>query len=468
MRKSLFLFVLLAAILLGGTGFIHGTLNAVKDQVTYEENITYGDSSVADGLTVKNNVQFAQKLFWDTTYEAGTDSKTTTDFRFYTVNQPSEFFQEPYAQLDSFWGSYSSSGNEYPRIIEDLVAKTRPGETVHEKVYLKDYYDYYPISFNIQIGDSYYEGWDAFYLENNEGVSSDTLTQAKAFNDFLRIPLVSSHSMELEVMKDSSGNISFTSSSQTDEEFFQFNTWSVVTKEAIYFTFDAHTTKNNLVDTSLIPGGYGIYRLPYKTLEGTFTCTIDTNQLSMVYSLNPENTISSMDLTKDESRILLFSTDEENTGSQLIVIDATTHETAQILKVPGIPLEAGVTEILHVSDSFIAEDFAAYSCSGDYIVLFTTSADGTLNLEFINKTYPDPNFYYWIHSESYMDWDGERLAVASPNGFCDFSLAIYDKTGLLYFSSMQSSLSKGGHSYNQGYIMNQETKEPFLTVEWTK
>ena len=44
---------------------------------------------------------------------------------------------------------------------------------------------------------------------------------------------------------------------------FDFYTQSVATDDAFYFFFSNRTQLGNLVDTSRVPGGYGVYRLPY-------------------------------------------------------------------------------------------------------------------------------------------------------------------------------------------------------------
>lgn len=41
---------------------------------------------------------------------------------------------------------------------------------------------------------------------------------------------------------------------------FSFETIACSTPEAVYFTFDPHSYRGELVDTSMIPGGYGLYR----------------------------------------------------------------------------------------------------------------------------------------------------------------------------------------------------------------
>lgn len=67
-----------------------------------------------------------------------------------------------------------------------------------------------------------------------------------------------------------------------------------------------------MVDTSLIPGGYGIYRLPYDREKEIFL----SEKLEMVYALDPEKQYTDIYASPDGAKLFLVSQAARLTGSR--------------------------------------------------------------------------------------------------------------------------------------------------------
>ena len=84
---------------------------------------------------------------------------------------------------------------------------------------------------------------------------------------FFRIPVLQDEYVELGIDKNMDGTGSGRSiSSVMEGDRFWMNVESVITDDTCFFWFGNRTDKDRLVDTSRIPGGYGVYMLPYGPL----------------------------------------------------------------------------------------------------------------------------------------------------------------------------------------------------------
>ena len=254
------------------------------------------------------------------------------------------------------------------------------------------------------------------------------------------------------------------------EDHFAFAMTFCAADDAIYFTFDPHTENGELVDLSLIPGGYGIYKLPYDRERDVFL----SGELEMVYALDPALHYVDMYLSPDGQKLLLER--EERS-----VMAADSEAFAQLVPEPDdeeayyeVKLTAetidftrmeaeGSQEVLRGLDSVSCRD------GGDYLVFsdgtsrmcVLSYADGryerTLSLENLRldngltETLPT----YSLMRESY--YDGERLVLAGLSyveltdtsaygAYADYSggvdVAVYDANGLAYYGKLTSNLQE--------------------------
>ena len=97
--------------------------------------------------------------------------------------------------------------------------------------------------------------------------------------------------------------------------------------------------------------------------------------------------------------------------------------------------------------------------SNDTIAVIEQNENGEFALGFVTDFTPDENDeLFWYKYTSAMAYDRERLALAWNDELddtyyesCGFCIAVYDKTGLLYYGEYDSSLMTGRSSNHNGY-----------------
>ena len=260
MRKYPILLLALALLLGVSAVFAACAMDAPKDQVAFTERVVYGDPAAADGLTVAFHEQYRNYLHW-----ASTLSFTESS---YTAHTDYTFEHDRYWNNDSgvvrsldIWNGIMASydfdqDNALAAAVNALEDKVQPGTTASALLRVADYYETYPLDVNIVLPDMFYGMQPTYQL----GPEQDAMTRIQ---DYFQIPVLDDQYLEVEVGKSVNGGSSVGMSSTEQGDSFDFYTQSVATDDAFYFFFSNRTQLGNLVDTSRIPSGYGVYRLPY-------------------------------------------------------------------------------------------------------------------------------------------------------------------------------------------------------------
>lgn len=501
MKKALALFTVLILLCAVCISFAGTEINKARDQVRFSETILYGDVSAIEGVTVRRLAQYDDHLLWDSVYRAGQEPSVTTDFTFSA--EPFErdhVFRAKGVTLDNYaehsvdfleFENSMPDGRE-PRGLEvaykELYDSAPANVEVSKYVYLRDYYEYYPINILLDLpGYSFYtyemswlyeDYWDKPEEEWPERLREGQRIQ-EAFENYFRIPVLEDHTTNITLRKDENGNIVMHGGGGSKDNTDAFNMYSdgIIAEKACYFAFDNRTNFGKIIDTSLIPGGYGIYRLPYHTEEiepGSgrtgmeTTPVIEVEKLETVYKLDPEMRFCNLDLSVDQSKLLLMTV--ENGMYVLTVIDADSAELLQRLEIAECSEEGG-----YYWGRYIYEDFTVLELSNNQLVLLTTNDSGLYDIEFVVKTQdlePDKKLYY-LNDEAVMDWNGKKLVIAGDvydNYYyrenCGFYLAAYDDSGMLFYGEYASSLDDGtryGSLYN--YLCH-PASDNALDVNW--
>lgn len=167
----------------------------------------------------------------------------------------------------NFYHDAATTGSDdvfgFSTAYQSLLDTLSPGESGSMTIRFADYYDEYPFEFSIDLPGVNYDP-----LVNWQDASADSewlgeRAQA-ALGRFFRIPVLQDEYVELGIDKNMDGTGSGRSiSSVMEGDRFWMNVESVITDDTCFFWFGNRTDKDRLVDTSRIPGGYGIYMLPY-------------------------------------------------------------------------------------------------------------------------------------------------------------------------------------------------------------
>lgn len=501
MRKALVLFALLLVCGAGGVTYAALSIHPARDQVELTESVLYGDAAAAEGLVVESKAHYSNRLFWDTTHVVGAEPDSWTEFSVFTRKVGEEYdhsssgvtiWSTTEGDMDEFYNGQDTEDWEPKGIgiaLKKLLEETAPGQETYRNVRLADYYDYYPLDVTIDLPGYYfftvYDEWEEAFGEE-EGARQKAVYDT--FTDFFRIPVLEDEEHEVHVGKNESGLLQSWGHGNTgDGPFFQMNVFSTVAGGACYFTFDACASDGEtVVDTSLIPGGYGIYRLdwgyegdPEDIVDGMIIYGggwIDEDSLEMVYPLEPGIGWEYFDVSEDGSRLYLIT--EKDGTCTLTVIDTATMETLQQLELVTFGEDGG--SISHV---YREEDFWLVRISGGRIALLRQDDNGLLELQFLADYNPEeiPDYSLSYYTTA-MDWNGERLAIVTDAydeqyeaewGYsarysaCAYCIAVYDESGeMLYCGRYDTSLKPAGLAPSgEGCAWFGQTICPFV-VRW--
>ncbi|MBQ9748361.1 MAG: hypothetical protein IJV98_06215 [Clostridia bacterium] len=412
MKQLRILMISLLLILTVSAIVITATVDAEKHDIRFTETIISGDPAYADGLSVSVRARYGSALHWDITHTIDiAEPKTESHFSLFATGDEYEIHKRFYLcvarelliataypngdRLPSAW----SSGVMYPlrNEFEALWDTAKQHGSAHETILLSDYYEYYPV-------------------ENFLSISGMDRTQYDAINEFFRIPVLTREQRRLSVTVED-GTTRF--SIQPYGIYFDFTTQSAFTDDACYFVFDNKAIGTSArVDTTMIPGGYGIYRIPLHTNGAPET----------VYPLAEETNILTLEISEDGE--LLYLITEENGEGHLTVIDVATmtavYEYKATEKLYDKILKGENFILLHLNDAYelITIENGVYRKAFSFQYCYSHSLnDASLSYRDGKLTIADPL----------------RIHSAEPVGV-GFSVAVYGDTGLLFHGEYDCNL----------------------------
>lgn len=434
-----------------------------KDRVLVTETALEGDPKAAEGLTVTTRLEYENCLFWQTDYRMGQVPSYDTEFTFLQLEADYSYWTEfsglqIYDAINSSgWGSLMDDlERENPMGMEkaflelyELAKLEEPGEEVKKQIYVKDYYDYYPVDFT----------WDFPTVRKDNGSymlltpREDTQAYKEAaavYGEFFRIPVLEKEALELHMVLRGDGyqisNYGHSGAYSEDPEkfdsFYFYTTAQVLTDSACYFTIENRSNGGAYMDTSLIPGGFGIYCQPY-TVGEDGKSIIDPKTLYTAYTLEETVSVYDMQLSPDGKDILLFTAEDGQLW--LTVIDTATMENRQRIML----CEENGYQLYATKDHFMV-----VTVGWNRMIVLERQADGTYTVPF---TVEMPEGYQ-LYGSGYAGnpdfcFDGERLAVADhlmemdeDSGYwhgtkLDHYVAVFTAQGLQYYGEFTNSFS---------------------------
>lgn len=467
--------VFLTALLLAVAGTIAAAAGVYQahDQVALTERTVYGDRAAADGLTVGLRANYDHHLFWDTTYAVEREPVMDTGYRF-SAKRDHEDGQVRYlgVEMETYPQTVSRIGHlellpeeGLARAYRELAETVEPGEQKRAEVYLKDYMDYYPVGLSVDVpGTTIF--LDGETLVEEESLSPGTeLYALRKIQEHFKIPVQEDERVTISLTRNVSGELVGAGMSSGEGDHYYMGTLSEVTGDACYFTFDTHTSDGAVVDTSHLPEGYGIYRLPYEEVrvdeELGRVCGVDADGLEMVYPLEPEITPIHLHTDPEENRLLFHAWED---GKYVLrVIDLATMETLQRLELWDREEDAGV----QVYDQ---GDFLMVTHGNELAVL--TPGEKGYQVEFTCTFQQQqvPAIYTELEA---LAFDGEKLAAAGMlwdehsgmRTVGNFFLAVWDASGLRYYGEYESSLDTGVDRDNYSFYCHFNDYAP-MTLRW--
>ena len=481
MRKATILMALVLLLSVCGVGVLAADVFEECDQVMLKERVIYGDRTKADGLSVQINSHYRSRLHWSTSLQIDDETECKTDYSFSAkqrrTTRPVEYdglnmsnhvmesisFQADEPQ-DGLWGAY-----------KELFDKTEPGQEGEVDVRLKDYMSHYPISIdldfpNVRFSTSTRDGLEK--LDELDAPPGSEVYAIQRLRDYFKIPVLEDEHLNIHVRKREDGTQSnWGGGTSQYGDGYQMWDYSVLTDDACYFTIETLTNHGKTVDTSELPDGYGIYRLPYhmEYNEGQKEVTvIDADNLEMVYPLVPGIDIAYLSLNTAQTCLYLHTVED---GTYFItVIDLSSMEQMQKL------------ELIHFDD----EPYWTIVDQDDFIVIeFNNTLElaviskiesGELTLEYICPMRPEGVDTFFLYNTA-VDFDGERLVMAQQleiefsnepdyrdRTSCGLQVMVYEKDGLAFMGEYTSSLDTGEDWTDHAFYVQGDHYEPVITT----
>lgn len=463
MRKTLALFTAALIIFLSLYFCAFAWVNSEKENVTVREAYTYGDKSLTEKADIGFKVRYYDNLLWDIRYDMS-EGKAETELSLYRKSIPNTYTESNYFSFGSNFWNYSTSGGSghtsyFEKVFNELAESATPYEKADKVISVSDYLDYYPISVEASFSDKYIDTSLDYYNLNEKQLVSQ-------LQDFFRIPVLKNHLLTISVTVDENGNIfesgsSSLASSEENPIYDEFSLYanSVITEDKclIYFSNKTYNGKN--ADMSEIPGGYGIYCLPYSYSENGDKVFFDGEKLSNVFPVNNNHEIIQLKLSESGNHIYMIT--DEGSDCFLTVLDADTYQTLQKIKV-------STAEGQTAGINYTKSDFAVVNLYHEYLdaefTLYTLDDKGLFTKQFTSPVYletedtsDEENTLYigaeiYENSEADAEWDGEYLYIT--NRFSEslfttniyragFSMGIYNRDGLQFYGNYDTSLSSG-------------------------
>ena len=471
MRKTLALFLVLIIALLSLYSLTFSAVNKEKDNVIVSEKYVYGDRSYADGIEIDFKAQYSENLLWDIDYDISSgQAKTVFSLHKDRIQREYESRNEIRIYTGLYYSTFGSkldTNTGINKAFQELIETAEPYVEAKKVIYISDYTDYYPITVDVS--------FENFWLDSS--FHSDTNTAEKelikAMEEFFRIPVLKDHRLEIRVQVDENGNVTHSGTASVTEdgdyERFSFGADSVITDKECFIYFDNRAEIGENPDTSCIPGGYGIYSLPYSYDENKVT--FDTEKLKNVFPLNDSESVYQMELSADGKYLYMMT--KEGKKGYLTVIDAETYKEKS-------KREINYEKELISNIEYIGDDFMVithYHPNRDSVFsVYTPDGNGGFSEEFTVSQYIEDESYsgsdddsikyaggdfYMFGNEIDVKWDGERLYVTNARGDNspviregNFSLSIYDKNGLQFCGEYRTSLTTGYDGYHaSGYYV---------------
>ena len=461
MRQPIAILCTLVLIFTVGLCWTHAAVNQQRDQVVLTETTLEGDKAASDGLTVTAINQYVHRLTWHTTLTTGAQNHTTTTFT--TFNDTPDYGAAPteYSGINLEYHFSTVLDTTTPpeqlepieRVYRELFDETPQGRESEKVIRIRDYYDYYPLILSIELPAFRMYAFEGDVLPTDE-TEAAILTH---YRTFFRLPVLEDEYLEISVRKGPSNAIGVGSGNTIDSDWFFCRTLTELTDDAMYFLFDAHSKEGKLVDTSLIPGGFGIYRQPYGYDPTTKENTIDPTELSTVFTLDPNIEPQALFYNNAYEQLQLLTV--ENGQIMLYIIDGATHHLLQKIAVGSLPENHGIWKnVFH-------DDYIVITTSDERIIVLAADDSGTFSLRFSLQCDMESPIGQIKLNFADTAWNGKQLAMVGHDGeSADFLLAVVDASGIRYCGKYKSSLTTGNEGAYRYHV--HPANEIPLTVDW--
>lgn len=458
--KKVIIFLLTAAIAIGGLGFAHAAVTESQDELVIYPIAEVGDASVLKGMTASMAFACGDHLRWYTDYPFG--GEAVTEFA-YSAEAIKSVGESSGGYLDIWFtgsvgsstsGTFSLTNNGYGALLRAVAAATPDGGSKTMNLKMADYVDYYMPDYELYYtgeagycsqstslhglvtGDSVHEEWGAYY----------------ALMNVFRFPVQPDHIMSVTVGKNLNGGVNEIDLAPENGPELHFI--SDVNAEGIWFV-PIFLDENGAPLPYESPEGHGIYHIPWK-VDSSVTygsskrgLTLDMDKVTRLAALDENVPILRMVIDAEKGEAWMLTLED---GSYILTSwDLSTGKAVVRTKVlPDAP-ESGY------SDAWFVEDNGYLLVTAQQRVALVEKATGSLLLtapDVTVQTYSAANY----DEMGDLRFDGETLVLLDTGNYRHgaFWTCAFRQGELVYYGLYDCSLMRGNDDWYYSYIRTEQ------------
>ena len=484
MRKYFIAMLIIIIMMTTGVAWESADVSNKAGNVNIEIKDYYGDLHAADGLTVSFQEMYMRKSLWDikAMFNNGKmesivdyqllrrdlEDKLESNLGIYNMGFMSYVDESFFVDENSERKSYGLLKQIYDRSKDEDFSDEFTVTTM-----MSDLCDYYPIQVRVDVpGKLYGFGNGCFEMIDvlDTGISymkkaPHEVYNALKLNSFLHIPVDENQMVRINCQgNESKEGVLLNIESITDMGFnlSTLNTIWTGNDNAFYFAFSNRNSLGDVVDTSLIPGGYGIYRLPYGYIcqedyhgEDYFEgYDIIVDDLKTICQVN-ENALI-LDLEVDAMGKELYYVTEEDGKFFLYFAEAESGTLRDSVFLGEAQEEDWI-------DMKLQENFLYIKLG--YRKLFVASSDDSENINLVFDTDIENQTFTEVYDtksilQNYetFAFNGESVAIIGRNlkrndkteyNGCGFTMLVLNKDGIEYFGECVTGFDEYNDSLDE-------------------
>lgn len=461
MKSALALLLALVVAFGGLLGWTNAQLQQQGTDVTVSATTLAGDPAAVADVQVTSYTEYQNHLFWRQSFPADSPEQGET---LCTFSQAAHFAEDNFS-----WGNYfnielsrhsiSSHSSIEKQLSPSLLAllkqiqSNRPNVAVsQQRVDLSDYTDHYPLEVS-----------GSFTQFIHDPLTSKQLIQL--VEDYFFFPLSKSTYAIISLETDEkSGQLC---GYDFDLEYdLSLSTQTVMRDYITYFALIPGGDQVDLLDTSHIPGGWGVYALTGTSGEDAAISTLysipDGGQVVRLFG-GPEGDDCLYLLTLEENTLFFTQLDPKN--GQVVV---------------HLPLFPWTEDQEILSTLWHGDYLVVFTGKGPFAVLvpdgqggWKVDLTGDLHNQYTPTYYPSADeltgYARFSTTSSLYDYDNHRLIFADSYYAGDekntsFFLSVYDRDGLAYLGTYQFSLPADVYKLYGVYTNN----SPSHVLSWSE
>lgn len=456
-------FILAVSLCLWGIGYVYSGVSALTDQVSFSENVRFGDPSAMDGRTARFSLICGDYLMWNFDYRFGQEDTWTTDFLLSQEKIKDQdlerdecfyIYQHSGFHMSRSGGNMILSNSPYADMVRTVYSMTPTGDYFSMNLKLKDFVEYHSFQYDLHYSSELYvadEAWDLMYEIATDQIGPPSYCH-DGLMDLFRFPVQEDQIITISTGVDTQGGL--VEIGYNDESISQISLPNAVTDQGMWCVPMYIAGEEN---PRIIPCphklGSGLYFIPWREVKdgrvyesNRQSMTLDTDNAVNVHPLPQDAVI--FDLAPDETGEYLWMLSLENGKIVLTRLSMAENKTTARLELMDFVMKS-------------AYDRPGWCRNGDLMVIRDESRIALISLgDTPEVAFIAPlgeaagGFHYFTQPTGAMVYENGILYLADFPYYNDIlTVMAFDETGPLYWGEYTPSLITQGGDNGSPMVM---------------